>query len=90
MYIQMDNLEWSDIFCLLKLLPCENNRMSSKYPVAGTHIRQTIDVCVCVCIAGYGPIYLCIYICLSLYTLCFATYVFAVVMLIRDENNTGI
>ena len=70
MYIQMDNLEWSDIFCLLKLLPCENNRMSSKYPVAGTHIRQTIDVCVCVCVLlGMVP-YISVSISVCLYTHC--------------------
>ena len=28
--IQMDKLEWSDIFCLLKLLPYENNRENVK------------------------------------------------------------
>ena len=30
LYIQMDKLEWSDIFCLLKLLPYENNRENVK------------------------------------------------------------
>ena len=43
-------------------------------------------MCVFVCIAGYRTIYLCIYICMSLHTLCFATYIFAVIMLSRDET----
>ena len=68
MYIEMDNLEWSDIFCLLKLLPYENNRMSSKYPVAGTHIRQTIDVCVCVYCWVWSHISLYLYLFVSIHT----------------------
>ena len=68
MCIQMDNLEWSDIFCLLKLLPYENNRMSSKYPVAGMHIRQTIDVCVCVYCWVWSHISLFLYLFVSIHT----------------------
>ena len=42
--------------------------MSSKYPVAGMHIRQTIDVCVCVYCWVWSHISLFLYLFVSIHT----------------------